>query len=462
MNVTADNSTRLLVNHQGLELSVTMEYKKLGEVLVERGVITNLQLSVALAAQQTSNRRLGEILVEKGFTSDRIISECIGEQFGYPIADLENIRPQPNALALLRPDEAIDMLVLPVSVTEDEFECVIHDPVDVVTTDTIAKMVRRRLKLSLAFSDSLREKIRECYGLDDSIASPDMVFPLPSRFGGLRARRMIGDVTLFDAVDHELDRKVTLASMLTGTPEERAWRLRVQAAARTTHPGIVAVHDWFEFDDRSWCVFERLEGETLAHVLRTRGARSLSQATETVASIAEGIDALHGKGGYVGLVCPSNVFITLSGPVLLPIAEPPAEYGSPEMEDGHLPTISCDLYALGTLLWECLHGENPHVAAANRAGVKRRWAEPQPHIGNLPSQLVEILGKAASIIPANRYPSALLLANSLRAYNWNALGKAMALPKNDGDRAELLTVLDNTDTGYEKRGFWKRLFGKAA
>jgi hypothetical protein len=108
-----------------------------------------------------------------------------------------------------------------------------------------------------------------------------------------------------------------------------------------------------------------------------------------------------------------------------------------------------------------LHGENPHVAAASRAGVNRTWAEPQPHIGNLPSQRVEILGKAASRSPESRYPSALLLANSLRAYNWSALSKAMTMPRHEADRAQLLTVLEG-DAEAPKSGFWRKIFGKAA
>ena len=45
-------------------------FKKLGELLVEGELITNLQLSIALAAQQTSSKRLGQIVVERGFATE--------------------------------------------------------------------------------------------------------------------------------------------------------------------------------------------------------------------------------------------------------------------------------------------------------------------------------------------------------------------------------------------------------
>lgn len=440
-----------------------MTYKKLGELLVDKGVITNLQLSVALAAQHTSNRRLGEILIDKGFVTEKAIASCLAEQFGYPLVDLSEVKPQPNAVSMLKADQALDLQVLPISVTESEFECVIFDPVDIVTTDEISNIVKKRLKLSLGYGESLTSRIREVYGLDDDEEVSAPIADLPTRFGGLRSRRPIGNVSLYDAIDHELDRKVTMACLPTGTKEERAWRKRVQSASRVPHPSVVSIHDWFEHDGYSWCVLERLEGETLSHVLRTRGARSLTQAAETVAKICDGIEALHTKGGYIGIVCPENVFVRINGPLLLPFATPSAEYGSPELEDGHLPTVSSDIYAVGTLLWEALHGENPHIAAAMKSGARHAWAEPQPHIGNLPSQMVEILTKSVSRQPQTRYLSVLLMANALRAFNWNVVGMANSQQsKSEGDRDQLLSVLEGGQQGLRKQGFWQRIFGKAA
>ncbi|HZH98698.1 MAG TPA: hypothetical protein VEX38_06975, partial [Fimbriimonadaceae bacterium] len=89
-------------------------FRKLGELLLSSGLITNLQLSIALAAQQTSNRRLGEILVERGFATEDQIASCLAEQYGYPRANLNNVRPQPSALCALKPDVALEHCVLPI------------------------------------------------------------------------------------------------------------------------------------------------------------------------------------------------------------------------------------------------------------------------------------------------------------------------------------------------------------
>lgn len=436
-----------------------MTYRKLGDLLLAEGLITPLQLSIGLAAQQTSSRRIGEILVERGFATEDQIAETLAAQYGYPAADLEGARPEANALSLVSADLALEHAVLPMRLDGDALEIAMADPLDVVATDLVAKSSQKRAIVFIAPRTKLLARIREFYGLEERCESTIDGFPLPARFGSLRPRRKTGEVVLFDAVDLELGRKVTMTAVPSDTPAELEQRWLVQASARVPSKWVCSIFDWFEYEGNSWTVCERLEGESLSHVLRTRGARTLTQATELVAQIAEGVDQLNQHGGRCGLVCPDNVLVRPGGVLLTPFVKPGSEYGCPEMELGVKESLLGDVYALGTLLWECYSGVNPHRAEALKSGSRSSWADPTDIGDGAPHALVEVLSSCLAKEPAERYGSAILLATTLRAYNWSAVlaTQASKVTPVAGDREQLLSVIGEKET-HEPKGFWKRLF----
>lgn len=61
----------------------------LGELLVERGLLSALQLELALKEQQRTGRRLGEVLVGLGFVSEQALATMLLEQVGLAATSLE-------------------------------------------------------------------------------------------------------------------------------------------------------------------------------------------------------------------------------------------------------------------------------------------------------------------------------------------------------------------------------------
>jgi len=68
--------------------------RPIGQILVERGEISEVDLEAALAEQERSGRRLGEILIEQGRTSWLAISRAIAEQ----VLDFQNAAPEPEPI----------------------------------------------------------------------------------------------------------------------------------------------------------------------------------------------------------------------------------------------------------------------------------------------------------------------------------------------------------------------------
>ena len=73
---------------------------RLGELLVERGVLDAEQLAEALEDQQVTGRVLGKILIAKGFATETEVMRTLAEQAGRPFVELSEAPLDPAALAM--------------------------------------------------------------------------------------------------------------------------------------------------------------------------------------------------------------------------------------------------------------------------------------------------------------------------------------------------------------------------
>lgn len=141
------------------------EYKRLGEILVERGYATQEQMSLALSEQHRTRLRIGEVVVLLGIADDWAIATCLAEQFDVPLADFDSLQPKQAALGLLSAEFALERLVLPIEDDGERLNCIVTDPLDFALTDQLEASLQRRLSLTLAPPSALREAIRKWYGL---------------------------------------------------------------------------------------------------------------------------------------------------------------------------------------------------------------------------------------------------------------------------------------------------------
>ncbi|HEX8439755.1 hypothetical protein [Archangium sp.] len=79
-----------------------MARKRIGELLLERGAITQVQLEAALQAQQQTHQRLGAALVAQGAITEKTLAHALSEALGVPVMDLTARTPDWSAIHLLR------------------------------------------------------------------------------------------------------------------------------------------------------------------------------------------------------------------------------------------------------------------------------------------------------------------------------------------------------------------------
>ncbi|MHB8636758.1 MAG: GspE/PulE/PilB domain-containing protein [Fimbriimonadaceae bacterium] len=417
-------------------------YRRLGELLVAHAVISERQLQVALAQQRASKRKLGDLLVERGIADEKSIAKCLAEQYRHPLIDLDAITVDPSMAAALSPEHAVSLRALPFGRTQDGIAVAISDPVDLAATDQLYFLLRTRLELYVAPVGTLLRHIRFAYGLSDE--SPKLLAPeatkAPRRFARIRLRLRFSDAALFDAYDALLDRRVSLICR-RAAPSSPEMTEIVRAAAATCDPGIVGVHDQCTEGGYTWTITEPLPVSNLGRVLRVQGPRSVAASADIVASVSEAMDVMGAGGRNHAWVCPDNVFLSDSGPVLAPIVAPPGGYRVDA--EGDYPTGRQAVHALGSMLESCLL--RPYTTDEE----------------TLPFQMHEILFRALGTDENNLYEAPIELAEALRSYNWTALTRPGATTTME-ERAQLLEAMETEEEVEPKRTFLDWLFGRRA
>ena len=125
---------------------------------------------------------------------------------------------------------------------------------------------------------------------------------------------------VYRARDVRLKRIVALKLLNTDRAAVPLDRARLEREARAIgsleHPRICVLHDFSEYDGRSFLVMEHIEGETLAERL-VRGRLPTDEALEYAMQVLEALDHAHHRGIVHADLKPSNVMLTASGIKLL-------------------------------------------------------------------------------------------------------------------------------------------------
>lgn len=103
--------------------------RRMGEILVSAGVITDVQLDAALREQQSSwNRHLGSVLVDLGFVNEDTVAQTLAAQIGMPYVRLMHEHPAAEAIALLSKSLAYHHSCVPLRFEKDQLVVAMANP----------------------------------------------------------------------------------------------------------------------------------------------------------------------------------------------------------------------------------------------------------------------------------------------------------------------------------------------
>ncbi|HZY05817.1 MAG TPA: hypothetical protein VFF02_20190, partial [Anaeromyxobacteraceae bacterium] len=140
--------------------------KRLGEMLLEAGVIDQNQLDAALGHQRKWGGRLGQALVDLKITSEASVVEALSRKFGYEVVRLDALEGGPlleSALRLLPREMAARHNVLPYAADTSTVSVAMSDPGNIAVVDEIRFRAGRRVRVALAGDREIAAAVRRLY-----------------------------------------------------------------------------------------------------------------------------------------------------------------------------------------------------------------------------------------------------------------------------------------------------------
>lgn len=257
-----------------------------------------------------------------------------------------------------------------------------------------------------------------------------------------------GMATVYKAYDKRLETEVAikvirvesippdfLGEVLTRFDRE------AKSLARLTHPNIVKVIDYGEFEFMPYLVMEYLPSGTLKS--KIKGPIPYQKAARMLIPIAQALDFAHRQGIIHRDVKPANILVAADGAPMLTdfgiakilnednttdltsssVMVGTPEYMAPEQVSGKRVDHRADIYALGVVFYEMITGRRPFVADTPLAILYKHANEPLPHpqafVPDLPPAVESVLFKALAKKPEDRYQDIGQFASALESLTAN-------------------------------------------
>jgi type IV pilus assembly protein PilB len=135
---------------------------RLGNILIERGLVTEAQLEQGLAGQLESGGRIGEVLVNMGLLEDRDLVEALSVFLGVPVSNLRRENIEADALALIPEAMAREQLSVPIRVDGDGLDVATAEPSEELR-DLLSAASGKTVRLMIAPLSDIRWAIDSNY-----------------------------------------------------------------------------------------------------------------------------------------------------------------------------------------------------------------------------------------------------------------------------------------------------------
>ncbi len=146
-----------------------MIYKRLGELMIAAGYLTQQQLVRALELQkQTPNKKLGQILMEQGYATPQQVYQILQRQLGVEFADLTQISVSRDMARLVPRSIARKYMVVPVRAEEDTLFLAMVDPLNFVATKAAAQASKKKVVPMLGTEAAITRTITDLYGSESA------------------------------------------------------------------------------------------------------------------------------------------------------------------------------------------------------------------------------------------------------------------------------------------------------
>ncbi|MGB9824642.1 MAG: GspE/PulE family protein [Candidatus Hydrothermia bacterium] len=141
---------------------------RLGEILLQFGFLTEVELKLALEEQARTGEKLGSILVRLGFITEEEITYALAHQAGVEFVNLEEVIINPVVIKYVPYKLAQENRFVPLSIDEKTVTIAISDPFNFKAVDSIESHTGRRTVVKVAKEEQILKAIENLYGFQVS------------------------------------------------------------------------------------------------------------------------------------------------------------------------------------------------------------------------------------------------------------------------------------------------------
>ena len=139
-----------------LDAALARQYgSKLGEILINKGIISFDQLQQAFEEQKNSSKSVGEILIDKGLVKEADLMDGLSKQYNMPYVKLSNYEINPEAVAKIPLDALKKYSVFPINIEDNMLVVATSNPEDFIAESDLRFLSGMYIKFVLASRSDL-------------------------------------------------------------------------------------------------------------------------------------------------------------------------------------------------------------------------------------------------------------------------------------------------------------------
>ncbi|HEY3300020.1 MAG TPA: GspE/PulE family protein [Methylophilaceae bacterium] len=147
------------------------EKVRLGDMLVQQGLITAEQLETGLQEQKRTGLKLGRVLVDSGYVTERKIAEALARQLALPFLDLSNFNAKAELVQKLPEAQARRFRAIVLEDRGSSYLVGMADPSDLFAYDEISRVLRREIELAAVQESAILPIIDRMYRRTEEISN---------------------------------------------------------------------------------------------------------------------------------------------------------------------------------------------------------------------------------------------------------------------------------------------------
>ncbi len=269
--------------------------------------------------------------------------------------------------------------------------------------------------------DALRASLRERYVIERELGA-----------GGM--------ATVYLAEDLKHERRVAIKVLrpeLAAVLGAERFVQEIKTTAALSHPHILPLFDSGEAGGQLYYVMPYIEGETIRGKLNRETQLGIEEAVKITTEVADALDYAHRHGVIHRDIKPENILLHDGRPMVMDfgialavsaaaggrMTETGLSLGTPHYMSPEQATADkeitgrSDIYSLGSVLYEMLAGEPPHIGHSAQQIIMKIIAEPAEPVTkyrkSVPPNVAAALAKSLEKLPADRFGSAKAFAEAL-------------------------------------------------